>query len=221
LSDDNSFAASLRGFGSIGLLTISAIVASDFVMTLLAALLVLLWAYASKTPWREIGHVRPRNWMKSLALGAVLGGLFKLAMKAVVMPLFGADPINRTYHSLVGNRGLLLSLVLVVIVNGGFGEETLFRGYLFERLGKLLGTRPAAKIATVVLTASLFAAAHYPDQGLDGAKQAAVTGLAFGTTFALTGRLFAVMIAHASFDLVALAIIYWDLEVRVAHLVFP
>jgi hypothetical protein len=49
LSDDNSFAASLRGFGPIGLLAISAIVASNFVMTLLAALLVLPWAYASKT----------------------------------------------------------------------------------------------------------------------------------------------------------------------------
>jgi hypothetical protein len=28
------------------------------------------------------------------------------------------------------------------------------------------------------------------------------------------------MCAHAAFDLAALAIIYWDLESRVAHLVF-
>jgi hypothetical protein len=28
------------------------------------------------------------------------------------------------------------------------------------------------------------------------------------------------MIAHASFDLTAVAIIYWNLETRVAHLVF-
>ncbi len=29
------------------------------------------------------------------------------------------------------------------------------------------------------------------------------------------------MVAHAAFDLTALAIIYWNLESRVAHLVFP
>lgn len=28
------------------------------------------------------------------------------------------------------------------------------------------------------------------------------------------------MIAHAAFDLTALAIIYWDLETAVAHLIF-
>jgi hypothetical protein len=28
------------------------------------------------------------------------------------------------------------------------------------------------------------------------------------------------MVAHAAFDLTAVAIIYWDLESRVAHLVF-
>jgi len=28
------------------------------------------------------------------------------------------------------------------------------------------------------------------------------------------------MLAHASFDLTALAMIYWDLETKVAHLVF-
>ena len=38
--------------------------------------------------------------------------------------------------------------------------------------------------------------------------------------FAITGRIWMLMIAHAAFDLTALAIIYWDVESRVAHLVF-
>jgi membrane protease YdiL (CAAX protease family) len=53
-----------------------------------------------------------------------------------------------------------------------------------------------------------------------GVEQAMITGLVFGTIFARTGRIFLPMAAHAAFDLTALAIIYWDLEARVAHLVF-
>jgi membrane protease YdiL (CAAX protease family) len=47
-----------------------------------------------------------------------------------------------------------------------------------------------------------------------------ITGLVFGTIFAITGRMWMVMCAHAAFDLMAIAIIYWNLEEAVAHLVF-
>lgn len=43
--------------------------------------------------------------------------------------------------------------------------------------------------------------------------------LLFGTIFSVTGRIWMRMVAHASFDVAAVAIIYWDLETRVAHLV--
>jgi membrane protease YdiL (CAAX protease family) len=102
----------------------------------------------------------------------------------------------------------------------GFGEETVFRGYLFERFGKLFGSRVTAKAAIVLITAAWFGLAHYGDQGLAGAEQATVVGLVLGTIFAVTGRIFLLMCAHTAFDLTALAIIYWDLETRVAHLVF-
>jgi membrane protease YdiL (CAAX protease family) len=72
----------------------------------------------------------------------------------------------------------------------------------------------------VLATTALFAAAHYPEQGIAGVEQAAMTGLAFGTVFAITGRLWALMCAHAAFDLAAYAMIYWNVEPQVAHLVF-
>src|SRR5256714_14836433 len=52
----------------------------------------------SRTPWKEIGYVRPNSWLLSTAVGLVSGILFKIVMKAVVMPLLGADPINSAYH---------------------------------------------------------------------------------------------------------------------------
>ncbi len=120
----------------------------------------------------------------------------------------------------MGNTGALPGMLYAVVIGAGFGEETLFRGYLFERLGRLFGTGPWAKTVTVLLTSGLFAIAHYPEQGLAGAQQAAMVGLVFGAIFAVTGRIWMLVFAHAAFDVVALGIIYWNLESDVAHLLF-
>jgi hypothetical protein len=66
----------------------------------------------------------------------------------------------------------------------------------------------------------VFGSLHYFDQGLPGTQQAIITGLVFGTVFALTGRIWMLMCAYAAFDLTAIPIIYWDLESAVAHLIF-
>ena len=164
--------------------------------------------------------MRPKSWARTLAVGVAFGVAFKLLMKAIVMPLLGADPINQAYHYLAGNTAALPAILFAVIVGAGFGEETVFRGYLFERLGKLLGPGVAAKIFIVVITAVWFGALHYPVQGLAGAQQATIGGLVFGTIFAVTGQLPMLIVAHAAFDVTAVAIIYWDIESEVAHFFF-
>jgi len=161
-----------------------------------------------------------KSWIGSIAVGIIFGIAFKLLLKAIVMPLLGADPINRAYHYLAGNTVALPGMVLTMLIVAGFGEETLFRGWMFERFGKLFGTAGWAKILIVLITSTWFAALHYPEQGLAGAQQALITGLVFGTIFAVTGRIFVLMVAHAAFDLAALAIIYWNVEADVARLIF-
>lgn len=220
LPGGDRFAAELRGFGPIGILAMLVVLAANLVVVPLSALLVLAWAKRSRTPWRDIGYVRPRSWIGGLAVGIVFGAALKLLMKAIVMPLLGADPINQAYHYLAGNTAALPGMLFAVIVGAGWGEETVFRGFLFERLGRLLGPGAGARAAIVLLTSAWFGLAHYPVQGLAGAEQAAIVGLVFGTIFAVTGGLWMLMCAHAAFDITALAIIYWDLETYVAHLVF-
>ena len=155
-----------------------------------------------------------------MAGGVVFGIAFKFLMKAIVMPLLGADPINQAFHYLAGNRAALPGAVYAMIVGAGFGEETVFRGYVFERLGKLFGPGVWARMLIVLLTSVWFGLAHYSLQGPAGAEQATIVGLVYGTIFAVTGRIWMLMCAHAAFDLTALAIIYWNLESNVAHLVF-
>jgi len=217
---NDRFAESLRGFGSIGILAFLLIWAGNSIVVPLGAVLVLVWAWQSRTPWREIGFVRPKSWVLTLLIGLAFGCVFKLAMKAVVMPLLGAPEINHAFQYLVGNTAALPSILYLVIVGAGFGEEVFFRGYLFERFGTLFGSSAPAKMVTVFITTVWFGLEHYSLQGMAGVQQATIVGLVFGTIFALTGRLWMLIVAHAAFDLTAVAIIYWDLEREVAHLLF-
>lgn len=217
---DDHVAKRLRGFGPVGIVAILIILAGNGLFAPLSAILVLVWVWRSRTPWREIGYVRPMNWAITLTVGIAFGIAFKLLMKAIVMPLLGAPPINQAFHYLVGNRAALPLAIFAMIVGAGFGEETVFRGYLFERLGKLFGSSVWARTLIVIITSTWFGLDHYSLQGLAGVEQATIFGLVFGTIMAVTGRIWTLIIAHAAFDLTALAIIYWDLESKVAHLVF-
>jgi uncharacterized protein len=216
---DDEFAASLRGFGPVGILAMLAILAGNAIVLPGSAVLVLLWVWRSRTPWRAIGYVPPVSWVRTVASGILCGVAFKLVMKAIVMPLLGAPEMNQAFHYLAGNRSAIPFAVYAMVVGAGFGEETVFRGYLFERLGRLLGGSAGAKVVIVLVTSTWFGLDHYAMQGLAGAEQAAIVGLVFGTIMAVTGRIWVLMVAHAAFDLTAYAIIYWGLESAVAHLI--
>ncbi len=217
----DQFAAELRGFGPVGIVAMLVIVfAGNYPLVPLSAVVAVLWVWRSRTPWREIGYVRPKSWVATLAGGIACGIALKFLMKAIVMPLLGADPVNQAYHYLAGNRAALPGAIFTMIVVAGFGEETVFRGYLFERLGKLFGSGAGAKVLIVLITSAWFGFGHYSNQGLAGTQQATIFGLLFGTFMAVTGRIAPLMVAHAAFDLTALAMIYWNLESAVAHLVF-
>ena len=227
---NDPIASQLRGFGPLGLIAILAILLTGNVAVGRAggapvflpvgASLVLVWRWMSRTPWRELGYLRPKSWIGSLTVGILFGVVFKFLMKAIVMPILGAPPINQAFHFLAGNHAALPVALWSMIFVAGWGEETLFRGYMFERLGKLLGSKTEAKIVIVLVSSLWFGWDHYSSQGLAGVEQAIIVGLVYGTIFMISGRLFMLMCAHAAFDLAALAIIFLDIESRVAHLVF-
>src|SRR5690349_16060681 len=119
----------------VGILATLAIVAAAFVTPALAGVVILLMALLSKTPFSELGFKRPHA--STLAVAALAGVLFKLLLKSIVMPLLGAPAINPAYHWLAGNTAALPGMIGAVVVGAGFGEETFFRSWLFERLRKL------------------------------------------------------------------------------------
>jgi membrane protease YdiL (CAAX protease family) len=217
---DDGLAASLRGLGPLGLFAIVVVLLGNAIFVPLSAILALVWARLARVPLHELGFVRPRRWIPTVAGGILFGVALKLVMKSVVMPLFGADPVNQAFRYLAGNTAALPWVLYAVTVGAGFGEETIFRGFAFERLRRLFGTSAAATVVIIALTAVWFGAEHYSLQGLAGVQQAAVVGLIFGTVFATTRRLPMLIVAHAAFDLTAVALIYWELETAVARAFF-
>jgi hypothetical protein len=102
---DDPTAQALRGFGPLGVVAMLVILLAF--TPALKALLVLAWAWRSHTPCRDIGYVRPQGWIRSLAIGLASGAAFKIVMKALVMPLLGAGPVNSAYHYIAGNPAAL------------------------------------------------------------------------------------------------------------------
>ena len=219
-SEPDAVAEHLRGFGPVGLLAIVAVLAGNSIFVPLSALLALLWAWRARISWSEIGFARPAHWPRLIIAGLAFGVAFKLLMKAVVMPLLGAPAMNPAFQFLVGNTAALPRILYLVLIGAAFGEEVVFRGYAFERLGRLFGHGTGAKIAIVLLTSAWFGADHYPLQGIAGVEQATIVGLTFGTIFAFTRQLWPLILAHGAFDLTAVAIIYWNVETKIAHLIF-
>jgi len=186
---------------------------------LVGAVLVFVWAWWSRTPLARLGFVRPRSILRAVAFGVVGGIALKLVVKAAIMPALGFDAANPVYRDVIGNPSALWRMLAVVVVGGGIGEETIWRGYLFDRIKTLSGGR-VGRLAIIIVTSLAFAAAHDADQGVAGVAQAAITGVSLGAIYALSGNLWTPMIFHAAYDVTALLIIYWDLESAVGHALF-
>jgi uncharacterized protein len=220
MAGDATLVARLRGFGPIGIAAILVILGANLTIAPLGAILILLWAKVTRVPWKDLGFARPRSWLLTIVGGIAGGILLKLLLKAIVLPLLGAPPVNAPFQYIVGNRPAMVSMVLTSIIAGGIGEEILYRGFLFERLGRVLRRGAAATITIVALTTALFASIHIPGQGVYGGVQALFTGVTLGTIYALTRRLWLPMVVHATYDVFAILLIYYGVEATVAHSVF-
>ena len=217
MAGEASLACRLRGVGPIGIFVALLIVAANLTVAPLGAILVLAWAWRAQVPLTELGFREPRSRAVTLAGGLAGGALLKLLLKALVMPLLSGPPLNSAFQSIAGNTSEMISMIFASIIVAGFGEEILYRGFLFERLWRAFGHNGRTTIAIVTATSILFASIHIPEQGWAGAEQALITGLTFGTIYAVTRSLWLPIVMHAAFDVTAVLMIYFRVEGAVAH----
>ncbi len=210
----------LAGSGPLGVLAFVVVLLATVTLSpLVGSVLVLIWVRLARLRYAEIGFVRPRSWGAVVFYGVLSGVALKLLMKAIVLPLTGAEAVNQRFHFIQGNPAAALGLAAYAFI-AAFTEETLFRGYLFERVGAWLGRNRLGAAVALVFSSALFGILHF-QQGALGVTNATIVGLVSGAIYlANKRRLALLMVLHATFDLVSMAIIYFGLEETIGSAIF-
>lgn len=162
-----------------------------------------------RVPTRVLVHlaIRPADAVIGFVVG-VIGQLVVVPALYVPFELHNpslAKAISKPAQSLIGiGRGEgLVVVAFVVLVGAPIAEELFFRGLVLRTLADRLARRAPAVRAVLSVGGSglLFALAHFEPLQFAGLL---VVGCAFGALVWMTGRLGTSIVAHASFNLVAL-----------------
>lgn len=125
------------------------------------------------------------------------------AMHQVLLPAVGAEPPQLSAGRAVGGdlAEYLYAAIPVAWGSAAFGEELVVRGFLLDRIAKVIGTSGTpTSLAAIVLQAALFGAFHLY-QGVGGALLTGAVGLRIGLVWLAGGRnLWACILLHGLVD---------------------
>lgn len=163
--------------------------------------------------WRDVGLNRP-TWplAKILVVGVVVGAAMEalelFATQPLLTKLLGRGPDLEQLRPLIGNWKLLILAIILSWTLAAFGEESVYRGYLTNRVAEILGTSKGGWIVAAVLVTGVFGLAHFP-QGPTGVIENIIDGAILAGLYFATGRnLWAPIIAHGIQDTVDIVLIY-------------
>ncbi len=165
----------------------------------------------SKTPY-DVGLNGDQPFAKVLLIGAALGvgmeALELFATQPLLTKLLNKGPDLDEFRRLIGNTQLLVIGVVLAWILAGFGEETVWRGYLTNRVADFFGRSTTGWSAAAILASLLFGLAHFP-QGPTGVIENIIDGAILAAIYFATGRnLWAPIIAHGIQDTVDIILIY-------------
>jgi membrane protease YdiL (CAAX protease family) len=151
------------------------------------ALLGSTWSVLKlrKESIRSVGFDLNRRWFRDLGWGALIG-MGQILLAVLAMWAFGGVRLElNPAHSL-----RVLASGAIIFFFAALNEETLYRGFLFQRLRDGLGVLP-----TQLLLALLFSMSHWGNPGMHGltrvwaALDLGIGALVFGLAYLRTGGL--------------------------------
>jgi membrane protease YdiL (CAAX protease family) len=162
--------------------------------------------------WRDVGLNGEQPFLKLLVVGIAVGvgmeALELFATQPLLTKLLDKGPDLDEFRRLIGNTTLLVVGIALAWVLAAFGEETVWRGYLTNRVADLFGRSTIGWSAAAILASLLFGLAHFP-QGPTGVIENVIDGAILAAVYFATGRnLWAPIIAHGIQDTVDIILIY-------------
>ncbi|HXV13927.1 MAG TPA: type II CAAX endopeptidase family protein [Candidatus Krumholzibacteria bacterium] len=163
--------------------------------------------------WSDFGLVRPRRWWLVPAWGLVVM-VVHVASQMTIVPLLSSllhvpPPDFSKYDPLRGNLKLFLFVTPGAMITGGFIEEFVYRGMMFDRLARIVGgTGRRTVLAAALLCGIPFGLAHF-QWGVGGVLVTAVMGSMLGLMYLATRRnLWPLVFGHAALDFLLLLQVY-------------
>ncbi|WP_291843150.1 type II CAAX endopeptidase family protein [Maricaulis sp.] len=124
------------------------------------------------------------------------------------------DGVEARWGNIEGNLPVYLMWMAIGWTSAAFGEEIFFRGYLIDRIGKLLPDARWASLVAILVPALIFGIAHAYYQGIRGLIVTGLIGLALGTLYLVNKRnLWPNIIAHGVVDSLAFTAMYLNLDI--------
>jgi membrane protease YdiL (CAAX protease family) len=167
-----------------------------FSLALVAIVVYLLWEPASGA-LRRIGldfHRFGGSVGRGILLAAVIGipglGLYVVGRLAGITLQVDASPLGAAWWT--------VPLLVLSAVRAGLTEETIFIGYLYDRLRRL-----GWNWWTIILTAAALRGLYHAYQGFGAIVGNVVMGVVFGWCYRRWGRVMPLVIAHTLLDVVA------------------
>lgn len=162
--------------------------------------------------WKDVGLARYQNWKKTCLIGVTCGIGMELFELFVSQPLFirwtGKAPDLELFRALHGNVKWTLIAIAGSWTLAAFGEETVYRGYMLNRIAGLLRFTRSAWIAGLVLSSCIFGASHL-GQGITGQLENALDGLLLAAIYLACGRSLTVpIITHGMSDTLDVLLIF-------------
>ncbi len=162
----------------------------------------------------DLGFRRPNSWLTAplWAVGILVVFIAAQAVvPALLAPVFDlAPPDMSRYDAIRGNLPAALAMGLALPLAAAIPEEILYRGFLIDRLSRLIGQGRLHSVAVVLVQALIFGSIHF-QWGLGGIAMTTIMGLVWGSAYLLCGRnLWIVIIAHSSAHVLLVTQLYFS-----------
>lgn len=183
---------------------------------LVCFLLIVFYLKRQNKTLADVGLTRKGLSVHTFVVGILSAILWMAFIKIVYFPFinhFFRDYISdyTEYDFIKNNIKKLLAIMLAAWVVGGFYEEIVFRGFIQRTMQKWFSNYSLSFWMAGLLTSILFGLYHW-QQGIFGVIPATLGGLYW--TYLLKrykGNLWYPIVSHASYDTIALIMIYFGI----------
>ena len=182
-----------------------------FVLISSIILILTYWKYKSFSP---LGLKIKPGILKIIGITllpfVIVEPVFDFVIQPLINWLANESPDYSSFQSIAYDTSRYLKYIGLIWIIAAFGEELMFRGFLFLQLNVLLPPMKFKRILLVIASAMMFALPH-AYQGLSGMITTFVFGLIFGTTYIrFNYNLWIVIVLHGLIDSFFITLAYMD-----------